>query len=35
LKTQGEILDYRYLAEWAERLGILDALNRALIEAGI
>lgn len=35
LKTQIEHLDYGYLAEWGDRLSILDALNRALTEAGI
>ncbi len=35
LKTQAENLDYGYLAEWGDRLGILDSLSRALTEAGI
>ena len=35
LKVQTENLDYRYLVEWAERLGLADALNLALTEAGI
>jgi hypothetical protein len=35
LKVQGEKLDYAYLAEWADRLGILAALEQAMTEAGI
>ena len=35
LKVQGETLDYPYLRDWAERLGLTDALSRALTEAGI
>jgi hypothetical protein len=35
LKVQGEKLDYGYLAEWADRLGILAALEQAMTEAGI
>lgn len=35
LKVQSENLDYSYLTEWAERLGLADTLNQALTEAGI
>lgn len=35
LKVQTQALNYAYLAEWAERLGILNDLQRALVEAGI
>ncbi|NJO43592.1 MAG: hypothetical protein HC865_24190 [Cyanobacteria bacterium RU_5_0] len=35
LKVQVETLDYGYLADWADQLGVLDALNQALVEAGI
>lgn len=35
LKVQGETLDYAYLRDWAERLGLTDDLSRALTEAGI
>lgn len=35
LKVQGELLDFAYLAQWGERLGLLDALDRALVEAGV
>jgi hypothetical protein len=35
LKVQAESLDYAYLAEWAERLDIMDELQRSLLEAGI
>lgn len=35
LKTQGEDLDYGYLKDWAERLGILAALEQSQIEAGM
>jgi hypothetical protein len=35
LKVQSETLDYAYLRDWAECLGLTDALSRALIEAGI
>jgi hypothetical protein len=35
LKVQRESLDYGYLREWAKRLGLVDALNQALTEAGV
>lgn len=35
LKVQVAHLDYGYLTEWAERLGIGDVLSQALVEAGI
>ncbi len=35
LKVQIEVLDYAYLAEWAERLGILADLQQAFVESGI
>lgn len=35
LKVQCEGLDYAYLAEWAERLGMVVDLQQALTEAGI
>ncbi|MGL5065238.1 MAG: hypothetical protein ACRC62_35155 [Microcoleus sp.] len=35
LKVQAESLDGGYLTEWAERLGIIDALMQAMTEAGI
>lgn len=35
LKVQAENLDYGYLAEWADCLGIVDALSQAMTEAGI
>jgi hypothetical protein len=35
LKLQAEGLDYEYLTEWAEYLGLVDALIEALAEAGI
>lgn len=35
LKLQAGNLDYGYLTEWAERLELLDALERAFTEAGI
>jgi hypothetical protein len=35
LKVQAANLDYGYLAEWSEQLGIADMLSQALVEAGI
>lgn len=35
LKVQIDNLDYGYLAEWAEKLGVLEFLQQVLIEAGI
>jgi len=35
LKVQVANLDYGYLADWAEKLEILESLQRALTEAGI
>jgi hypothetical protein len=35
LKVQDEKLDYAYLTEWAEQLGLADTLSQALTEAGI
>jgi hypothetical protein len=34
IKVQGHALDYAYLREWAERLGLAALLDRALSEAG-
>ncbi|MEZ2322107.1 MAG: hypothetical protein ACBR15_24225 [Microcoleus sp.] len=35
LKLQGANLDRDYLQEWAQHLGVLDALTQAMTEAGI
>ncbi len=35
LKVQVDHLDYSYLAEWAEQLGILDVLSQAFVAAGV
>ncbi|MBD2462577.1 hypothetical protein H6G89_16145 [Oscillatoria sp. FACHB-1407] len=35
LKVQVENLDYGYMADWANQLGILDDLQQALTEAGL
>ena len=35
MKVQAEILERGYLTEWAEKLGLVDDLNLAFIEAGI
>ncbi|GAA6618290.1 hypothetical protein [Scytonema sp. NUACC26] len=35
LKLQAQSLDYAYLAEWAERLDLVDALSQSFIEAGV
>lgn len=35
LKVQGTELDFPYLQEWAERLGLTEDLNRAMAAAGI
>ncbi|HBL58768.1 MAG TPA: hypothetical protein DDZ80_09695 [Cyanobacteria bacterium UBA8803] len=35
LKVQADNLDFDYLTQWAEQLGIADALNQALTDAGI
>jgi hypothetical protein len=35
LKVQCHNLDYGYLAAWADYLGVLDALNQALTQAGV
>ncbi|MEH1819395.1 MAG: hypothetical protein V7L31_10010 [Nostoc sp.] len=35
IKLQAQSLDYTYLIEWAENLGLVDTLSRALTEAGI
>lgn len=35
LKVQGTKLDFVYLQEWAERLGLTDDLNRAMGAAGL
>lgn len=35
VRIQGEQLDLEYLREWADRLGVLDLLERALKEAAI
>jgi len=34
LKVQGEKLDKSYLMQWAEELGLVNALNQAFIESG-
>lgn len=35
LKVQIDSLDYSYLAEWAEKLGFLESLQQAFVEAGV
>jgi len=35
LKVQGEKLDNSYLMEWAEQLGVINALNQAFLESGL
>ncbi|NJM22981.1 MAG: hypothetical protein HC874_23385 [Richelia sp. SL_2_1] len=35
LKLQAENLDYEYLTQWADNLGLLDFLSQAFSEAGI
>lgn len=35
LKLQAENLDYKYLAQWADNLGLIDFLGQAFSEAGI
>ena len=35
LKVQGEIEGFAYLMQWAERLGLVDAIAQALIAAGL
>lgn len=35
LKVQADSLDYSYLTQWAQQLGLADALNQAMTEAGI
>ncbi len=35
LKVQAENLDYGYMREWAEQLGLVDALNQAVTESGV
>ena len=35
LKLQAENLDYEYLAQWADNLGLLDFLSQAFSEAGV
>ena len=34
LAVQGEVLDYEYLANWADRLALGELLSRAIAEAG-
>jgi hypothetical protein len=34
LKVQGESLDRVYLRRWAVELGLVDLLEKALVEAG-
>jgi hypothetical protein len=34
LKIQGERLDFAYLREWADKLGVRDLLERAVDETG-
>jgi hypothetical protein len=35
LKIQGQNLDFTYLRQWAEPLGMMEDLNRAIVEAGL
>jgi hypothetical protein len=35
LKLQGERLDFSYMQQWAERLGLLSELANALTQAGL
>jgi hypothetical protein len=35
LKLQADFLDYGYLTEWAENLGLVDLISQAFTEAGI
>jgi hypothetical protein len=35
LKVQAENLDYGYMRELAEQLGLVDALNQAVTESGV
>lgn len=35
LKLQGEKLDFGYMRQWGETLGVLEELQRAFIEAGL
>ncbi len=34
MKQQGAALDFPYLAQWADVLGVRDLLDQALVEAG-
>jgi hypothetical protein len=34
MKVQGETLDFSYLLHWAEQLGLLEKLGRAMMQAG-
>ena len=35
LKVQRDVLDYAYIAKWAEALGLTELLERALVDAGV
>lgn len=35
LKVQAENLDFGYMRDWAEQLGLVDALNQAVTESGV
>lgn len=35
MKVQAEGLERDYLTEWAKKLGLIDDLNLAFVEAGI
>lgn len=35
LKVQGELLDFDYLWQWAEMLGVANDLYQAFTEAGL
>ena len=35
MKQQGIVLDFTYLGQWADVLGVRDLLERALVEAGL
>jgi len=35
LKIQGETLDFDYLLQWAEPLGLTEAVSQAIVAAGL
>ena len=35
LRIQGDLLDFGYMKQWADNLGLMDRLNQALSDAGI